>query len=77
MIKNCSITPFDIANAKEIYGPPLASVQGKTAHRTPAPVVVDYVAVPHSLVVRNRIIIMAADVFFVDGTEFLITLSIK
>ena len=35
----------------------------------------DYVAVPCSLVERNRIITMAADVFFVDGTAFLIRLS--
>jgi hypothetical protein len=41
MIKNCSITPSDIANAKEIFGPALASVQGKTVCRTPVPVVGD------------------------------------
>jgi hypothetical protein len=29
MIKNCLITPSDIANAKEIFGPALASVRGK------------------------------------------------
>ena len=46
MIKNCSITPSDIANAEEIFGPALASVRGKTVRRTPAPVVGDYVAVP-------------------------------
>jgi len=75
MIKNCSITPSDIANAKEIFGPALASMRGQIVRRTPAPVVGDYVAVPRSLVERNRIITMAADVFFVDGTAFLITLS--
>jgi hypothetical protein len=77
MIKNCSITPSDIANAKEIFGPALVSVRGKTVRRTPAPVVRDYVAVPRSLVEQNRIITMAAEVFFVDGTAFLITLSIN
>ena len=75
MIKNCSITPSDITNAKEIFGPALASVRGKTVPRTPAPVVGDYVAVPRLLVERNKIITMVVDVFFVDGTAFLITLS--
>jgi hypothetical protein len=75
MIKNCLITPSGIANAREIFGPALASVRGKTVCRTPAPVVGDYVAVPHSLVEQNRIITMAVDVLFVDGTAFLITLS--
>ena len=75
MIKNCLVSPSDIANAKEIFGPALTSVRGKTVHRTPAPVVGDYVAVPRSLVEWNRIITMAVDVFFVDGTAFLIRLS--
>ena len=52
MIKNGSITPSDITNAKEIYGPALAGMQGKTVRciPAPAPVVGDYVAVPCSLV---------------------------
>jgi hypothetical protein len=75
MIKNCLITPSDIANANEIFGSALASVQGKTVRRTPAPVVGDYIAVPRLLVEWNRIITMAADVFFVVGTAFMITLS--
>ncbi len=41
--------------------------------RTPAPVVADYVAVPRSLVEQNKVVTMAADVFFVDGMAFLIT----
>ncbi len=39
--------------------------------------VADYVAVPCSLVETNKIITMAADVFFVDGTAFLLTMSQK
>jgi hypothetical protein len=37
--------------------------------------VADYVAVPRSLVEQNGIVTMAADVFFVDGMAFLVTLS--
>ena len=54
MINDCSITPSDIANAKEIFGPALASVRGKTVCRTPAPVVGDYMAVPRSLVEKTE-----------------------
>ena len=75
LIKNCPITTTDITNACKIFGPDLASIQGKTVRRTPAPVVADYVAVPRSLVEQNGIVTMAADVFFVDGTAFLVTLS--
>jgi hypothetical protein len=75
LIKNCPITTTDITNARKIFGPDLASIQGKTVQWTPAPVVADYVAVPCLLVKQNRIVTMAADVFFVDGTAFLVTLS--
>jgi hypothetical protein len=36
-------------------------------------VVADYVAVPQNLVDVNKAIMLAADVFFVDGTAFLLT----
>jgi hypothetical protein len=75
MISNCPITPVDITNACTIFGPDLASVHGKTVRQTPVPVVVDPVAVPHVLVERNKVVTMAADVFFVDRTAFLVTLS--
>ena len=37
-----------------------------------APVVTDYVAVPHLLVEANTVNTLAADVLFVDGTAFLL-----
>jgi hypothetical protein len=41
----------------------------------PAPVVVDYVAVPKEIGECNKIVTLAADVFFFDGTAFLLTVS--
>jgi hypothetical protein len=38
-------------------------------------VVADYVAVPRELVAANKTVTLAADVFFVDGTAFLLTVS--
>ncbi len=73
MIKNCPISTSDVSNARAIFGLDLASVRGKTVRRTPAPVVAEYVSVPRLLVETNRIITLAADVFFVDGTPFLTT----
>jgi len=43
--------------------------------RTPAPVVAEYVAVPKSVIDRNKMVTLAADVFFVDGMGFLMTVS--
>ena len=39
------------------------------------PVVGDYVAVPKGVIERNKTVTLAADVFFVDGIAFLLTVS--
>jgi hypothetical protein len=75
MIRNCPINVKDITNAREMWGRDLASLRGKTVRKTPAPVVADYVAVPKSLIERNKAVTLAADVFFVDKTAFLLTVS--
>ena len=73
LISNCPINLKNITNSRGIHGPAVASVRGKTVQRAPAPVVMDYVEVPRSLVEQNEIVTLEADVFFVDGTGFLMT----
>ena len=43
--------------------------------KRPAPVVTDYVTVPRLLVEANKVTTLAADVFFVDGPVFLLTVT--
>ena len=73
LIANYPISSKDVSNARTIFGPDLASIRGKTVQRAPEPVVTDYVAVPRTLIEANKVIMLAADVFFVDGTAFLLT----
>jgi hypothetical protein len=73
LIPNCPIACQDISNAHQIFGLDLASVRGKMVRRAPAQVVGDYMAVPWQLVEANAAVTLAADVFFVDGTAFLMT----
>ncbi len=75
LINNCPISLSDVSNARAIFGPDLASVRGKTVRKKPAPVVTDYVAVPPMLVEANKVITLAAGVFFVDGTTYLLTVG--
>ncbi len=75
LINNCPISSSNVSNARTIFGPDLASVWGKTVRKKPAPVVTDYVAVPHTLVEANKVITLVAEVFFVDGTAFLLTIG--
>ncbi len=75
MIENCPFTSTDISNAKAIYGPDIARTRGATVRMAPAPVVADYVAVPRLLVNANKVLTLAADVFFINGTAFLMSVS--
>ena len=77
LIANCPVTSSDVSNACAMFGPDLASIQGEMVQHAPAPVVVDYVAVPHELVDSNKVLTLAADVFFVDGTAYLLTVLRK
>ena len=73
MIVNCPVITTAIANACTIFGPDLASVRDKTVRWAPAPVVADYVAMPKGVIERNKTVTLAADIFFVDGAAFLLT----
>ena len=73
LINNCPVTLHSITNAWTIFGPDLPSVRGKMVRVMLAPVVAEYVAVPRSIIEINKIVRMVADVFFVDGIVFLLT----
>jgi hypothetical protein len=73
LIAKCPITTSDVTYACNNFGPDLACVNEKSVRQTPAPVVADYFAVPRMLVESNAVVILAADVFFVDGTAYLLT----
>jgi hypothetical protein len=73
LISNCPIAHANISNARKKFGPDLASIRGKTVQWTPAPVVAGYVVIPWQLVDANKAVTLAADMFFVDGIAFLIT----
>ena len=75
LIANCPISSKDVYNARTMFGPDPASIRGKTVRRASEPVVTDYVAVPRTLIEANKVITLAANVFFVDGTAFLLTVA--
>jgi hypothetical protein len=71
IIPNCPIMCSNVTNVRKIFGPDLACIRRKTVRRTPAPVMGDNVAIPWEIVEANAAVTLAADVFFVDGTTFL------
>ena len=70
-IKNCPVTTNAIIDARAIFGPDLPSQRGKTVRKTLVPIVADYVTVPREVVEQNKMVRLAADVFFVNRIAYL------
>jgi hypothetical protein len=77
MIKNCTVTATDIANANKIFGPDLPSLRGKTVQVTPPPVVTDYVQIPREIMSLNRNVTLLIDIMFVNSLLFMVSVSRK
>ena len=77
LIRNCPVQPRDISVAHKIFGPDVASLKGKTVRRRPEPVVSEYVHVPREILALNNEVEVAADVLFVNGYPFLLSVSRK
>ncbi len=77
LTKDCPITTTDIVNAHKIYGPDLANIRGKTAHRVPAHVHSDIVEIPQQILDNQKYLTLTADVMFVNTIPFLVALSRK
>ena len=72
-VKNATFTVQDISNARAIYGPLLENTRGKTVRRKPERV--EVMRVDHDFHKINRFVTLTADVMFVNGNKFLVTLS--
>jgi hypothetical protein len=77
MIKNSSVTPTDIDNAHKNFGDNIATLRGKILRNTPDAVVADYVEIPKEILDMNKAVTIAADVMFVNGLPFVVTISRK
>ena len=60
MLRDCSVTTADIANARAIYGPNRDTVRGKKTRQSPLPAVSNYVDVPRLIRGRCRDIDISA-----------------
>lgn len=75
LIAICPVSLSEKSNASAIFGPDLASLQGKTVRRAPVLVVGDSVAVPCSPVGANKVVTLAEGVLVIDGKSFLLTMA--
>jgi hypothetical protein len=74
LLANCPVTVHNVINAHHIYGHDLANVRGKMTRRKPEHVQVEYVQIPRNFVKMHKYMTLAADIMFVNGLPFLVTL---
>jgi hypothetical protein len=75
LINNCPVTIDDIAVAEDIFGPDIHALKGKTVRTKPTRVECDYVEVPREIMKLHHNVVLCADIFFVQGYPYFVTLS--
>ena len=74
MIQNFHITAYDVTNDHTMLSPKLSGTRDKTVQQKPDRVVMDYVSEPKDVPKIHKFITILADVMFVNGAPFLITI---
>ncbi len=74
-LQDCPITPSDIANAHNFFGPNLANIRGKTVRCKPEHVSTEIVEIPQQILSNQQNVTLSADVMFVNQVPFLVSLS--
>ena len=77
-LTNCPVTSVDISNARHVFGPDLPGVNSNTVQRKPARVEVEDALVTITIYDdchRFVSVTLTADVMFVNGLPFLVTMS--
>ena len=74
LFRDCPMLSKDISNAKTIFGPSKPCVEGKWVWGKPKRVEPSYVSIPANLITAHRYLTLVADVMFVSGLPFFITL---
>jgi hypothetical protein len=74
-MKNCPVKRSDIANATAIFDPNRNLLRGKTVRQRLERVEVDFIQILCDYYVLHKFVTLTADLMFVSGIPFLVTLS--
>ena len=74
-LPNCPVTKEDIMAAEHILGPEVGGLKGKTTHRSPQEVKQVFKPLDPKIMDRYRHIMLCADIMYVNGIPFLVTVS--
>jgi hypothetical protein len=74
-ITNCPVTPSDIKVVEIIFGLNKMCLRGKTTRQTTKQVRIEPIPLPLSISEKYREVTLAADIIFVGGYRFFVTVS--
>lgn len=74
-LKDCVIKGQDIINARNIFGPDVGSLKGKTTRRKEPHVELMTRPIPEDILQRHREVTVCFDIMFVNGTPYLVSIS--
>eukprot|EP00956_Cyclotella_meneghiniana_P038953 scaffold162906_cov46-Cyclotella_meneghiniana.AAC.1 len=74
-VANMPFTSTDFANSRVMFGPDRGAIRGKTVRQRPHRVRPELIVLPQQLYERLRDVVLTADVMFVNGLPFFVTLS--
>ena len=76
LVKDCPITLEDVKIMKNIFGPDIGVLKGKSVRRKPIKSIKDEISVPRELTQRQKYITVALDGITVNSMKFLTTVSL-
>ena len=71
------MTIEDVNIAEKIFGLDVGSIKGKTTREKPAPIVSDFIEIPHELIEAQRNVTLCIDTMKINSLPFLVTVSRK
>lgn len=75
VIKNVPFDAKDLTNSNEIFGPDRGALRGKTVRQRPEKVRPQLLSIPPQLFERIKEVTLAADIMFLNGLPFFVTMS--
>jgi hypothetical protein len=75
LLRNCPVTTDDLDCAKIIFGPSVDRLKGTSVRTKPIRAEPNYVTIPKEIIDLNPYVTLVADVMFVCGLPFLISMS--